>query len=199
MNYLMKYLISFVIIIILLSGCATFQTKREFLPDNIFVCNMPTLRVKLSSDFVYIGAHDTELDAKDEGHDADIGRTTVSTHEYFMWRSKDKSKLIIIQISTLQNPRWSYMGSGFQKKYEKQYKVETLGGDKWNTLIQHNLKFNEVQYKKLFPINSTINKESFYAKSYARMGINSNMMVYIYYLSKTTKNPTPDTDITIIE
>ncbi len=41
-----------------LSGCAMYQVKREFLPDNIFVCNMPTLRVKLSSDFVYTGVYD---------------------------------------------------------------------------------------------------------------------------------------------
>jgi len=183
MNYLMKRLIFFVIIIILVSGCATFQAKREFLPDNIFVCNIPTLRVKLSSDFVYTEAYDKKLVTKDQGNDSGFGRTTTSTYEYFVWQNKDKSKLTIIQISTLQDPTWSYNGSGFSQKYEKQYKVETLGGDKWNTLIRH---------------DSTIHKECSHAKVYARIGISSNMMVKIYYLSKTTKNFTPDTDITII-
>ena len=50
----------------------------------------------------------------------------------------------------------------------------------------------------MLSIDSTIDKEYSIIKQYARIGINSNMMVKIYYLSKTTENFTPETDITII-
>ncbi|MCD4730234.1 MAG: hypothetical protein K8R74_06530 [Bacteroidales bacterium] len=193
----MKRLILFFIIIILVSGCAMYQVKREFLPDNIFVCNMPTLRVKLSPDFEYTGVYDKKLEAKSTT-DPDIMQTNA-THEYFVWQNKDKSKLITIQLSTLKDPRWHWSGSGFSRKFRKQYKVETLGGDKWNTLIRHNWKFNPVHYKKMLSVDSTIDKEYPDVKQYARMGINSNMMVKIYYLSKTTENFTPETDITFIK
>ena len=53
--------------------------------------------------------------------------------------------------------------------------------------------------QELRSIDSTIDKEYSIIKQYARIGINSNMMVKIYYLSKTTENFTPETDITIIK
>ncbi len=47
----------FVAMIVLVSGCAMYQAKREFLPDNVFACNMPSVKVQLSSDFVYTGEY----------------------------------------------------------------------------------------------------------------------------------------------
>ncbi|MCK4798469.1 MAG: hypothetical protein KAT05_13900 [Spirochaetes bacterium] len=174
-----------------------YQVKREFLPDNIFVCNMPTLRVKLSSDFVYTGVYDKGYEAKSTTDPLEL--QTNTTNEYFVWQNKNKSKLIIIQLSTLKNPQWRYAGSGFHRKFRKSYKAEKFCGDRWNTLVRKNFKFNEVHYKKMLSIDSTIDKEYSIIKQYARIGINSNMMVKIYYLSKTTENFTPETDITIIK
>ena len=184
----------FIAMAIMVGGCAMYQTKRDFMPDNTFVCNMPSLIIKLSPYFIYIGVYDKKLNTKDKGVDADLGRTSSSVHEYFVWQNKNKSKLICIQLSTLKNPQWRYIHKGYDS-----YTTVILGGDKWYTKKLNKWKFNDAHYKKLLAIDSTIEKEyAAGAQLYSRIGINSNMMVKVFYVSKTTENFTPDTDITMI-
>ena len=120
--------------------------------------------------------------------------TTNAVSEFFVWQTKDKSKLVVIRLATLKDPRWRWGHKGTSS-----FTSVVLGGDKWNTKTQHNWKFNENHYKKLLSVDSTIEKEYAIAKLYARIGINSNMMVMIYYVVKDNDNFTPDTDIMIIK
>jgi len=189
-----RLFVLFVAMAVLISGCAMYQAKREFLPDNIFVCNMPTLRVKLSPDFDYTGAYDKKLLTKDTGPDSDLGRTASSIHEYFVWQNKDKSKLVSIHLSTLKNPQWRYTHKGLSS-----YATVILGGDKWYTKEHKGFKFYDAHLKKMTAIDHTITKEYAVAQIYKRIGINSNMMVSVLYLSKEAENFTPETDIAIIK
>lgn len=188
-----RLFVLFVAMIVLVTGCAMYQAKRDFMPDNVFACNMPSVKVQLSSDFEYTGVYDKSLEAKSTTDPLETP-TTNTNNEYFLWQKKDKSKLIVVQLSTLKDPRWYFTHKGTSS-----YTSVVLGGDKWYVKKQHNWKFNAIHYKKLLSIDSTIEKEYAIAKRYARIGINSNMMVTIYYVVKDNDNFTPDTDITILK
>lgn len=45
----------YLFLVLLISGCSSLQVKREVMPDNTFVSNNPSISIKVSPDFNYIG------------------------------------------------------------------------------------------------------------------------------------------------
>lgn len=187
-----RIFVIFVVTIVLVSGCAMYQAKREFMPDNVFACNMPSLKVQLSPDFLYTGVYDKRFLGKSTT-DPLVAQSNV-VNEYFVWQNKDKSKLVSIKISTIKDP-----GFYFNHKGTRDYQTVILGGDKWYVKKFNKWKFYDLHLKKLKAIDATITNEYAVAQRYARIGINSNMMVAIIYVAKEGATFTPDTDIIIIK
>ena len=187
-----RLFVLFVAMIVLVSGCAMYTPSREFAPDNTFACNMPNVKVQLSSEFVYAGVYDKRFLGKSTT-DPLVAQSNV-VNEYFVWQNKDKSKLVSIKISTIKDPGFYFNHTG-----TRGYETVILGGDKWYAKKFDRWSFKDNHLKKLKAIDPTITKKYAVAKRYARIGINSNMMVGIMYVSKDSENFTPETDITILK
>ena len=190
----MKKLIPIIILALLLGGCAMYQVERTRLADNTFKCNMPSVTFKLSSDFVYIGEYNSKYGAKDVSPgSSDLGRTTTRVEEYYAWQSKDKSKLVVVYIVTLKNPQWRFSRKGLSK-----LEAVEIAGKEWHTKMWYGFRLNNEYYKRLTDIVPGASRSYKIVKEYRRVGISSNMMPKIYYLSKDGEGFTPDKDITIL-
>ena len=80
MNKLLKSLVVLTVIFLFIS-CATFQTKREVLPGNIFSSKIPKLMLKIDEKFTYRGVFKQPKNI--QARDSD--RTSFTDNEYHLW------------------------------------------------------------------------------------------------------------------
>ena len=142
MKKLLKSLVVLTVIFLFIS-CATFQTKREVLPGNIFSSKIPKLMLKIDEKFTYRGVFKQPKNI--QARDSD--RTSFTDSEYHLW-SNGSTVIGILFKNLLSSGFYWIPGKEFNKKSVIQIKSNKIAGKNWKTGFW-TVSLNNFEYNKL--------------------------------------------------
>ncbi|MCP4746718.1 MAG: hypothetical protein GY874_11355 [Desulfobacteraceae bacterium] len=80
------------IAIFVISACASIDTKREILPNNIFYSKFPAVAVKIGKSFHYKG----KLEFIEMSHSKEGFFSAKIKKEYYVWQDNDNTTILIL-------------------------------------------------------------------------------------------------------
>jgi hypothetical protein len=113
-----RLIIPYLLIFVLLSGCASLQAKREVVDNTFYSSSNPKIQIKLSPEFKYIG--ETKLTSERQAIDS----TTMLKYRsnYYLFVDSDGStvnRAVFIKTERISTRYTSDMLGRVKKYYEK--------------------------------------------------------------------------------
>jgi hypothetical protein len=164
-------------------GCAGLKPERSVLQNNIFYSSAsPKVRMKIHSDFKYIG----KAEKHGQAEDADTkGTTFVENESYLFGHIEDNRMLkgVLIKISTIREAHWSWLPDLFPKvKNKLESSVMKIQGKSYQHIVA---AFTRVfsKYEEDFIIDKGyIIPNLFLMKGLGRLvGADNKTKIYIFY------------------